>query len=72
MNIPISDNLRRNLGNVGWWKLAKEVKLAQGLAPADEPTLPSIIKSLSMKIAADRVNRKVINEGILAWNILND
>lgn len=61
-----SDILRRALATEGWWKLAREIKSQQGLAPPDEPTLASAVQALSHKLAADRANLRTIHEGIAA------
>lgn len=63
----ISPNLRAQLRDGGWWKIAREVKALQGGAPPAEPTLPACVESLAMKVAADHVNERTIAEGVAAY-----
>lgn len=64
MNIPVSDKLRSALRTHGWWKLASQVKEAQGLAPPAEPTLTNAVEALAMKLAADRASNLLIRKGL--------
>jgi hypothetical protein len=63
----ITSRLQRALGQHGFWKLAQEVKRAEGLAPPQTVTLESAVSSLSLKFAADLVNERVIARGIEAY-----
>lgn len=60
----VSPTLRAALRDHGWWKLASQVKAAQGLAPPAAPTLPAAAEALAMKIAADRATHRLIREGL--------
>lgn len=63
-SVPVSPTLRAALRDHGWWKLASQVKAAQGLAPPAAPTLPAAAEALAMKIAADRATHRLIREGL--------
>ena len=63
----MSPTLRDMLAREGWWKLAHDVKVAQGLAPPAEPTLVNCVASLALKVAADARNTRTIAEGLAAY-----
>lgn len=65
-SVPISLTLRDALRTQGWWPLARSVKIAEGLAPPNELTLPGVVASLATKIAADHSNEQQIQEGLQA------
>lgn len=68
----ISPTLRAQLRDGGWWKLAHAVKVAQGGAPPEVPTLPACVAALAMKVAADRVNERTVAEGVAAYRRLTE
>lgn len=74
MNIDklVSPQLRAALRTHGWAKLAFDVVYEKGGYPPAEPTLPAVVKALSMKLAVDRLNQALIHDGIAAYKELNN
>jgi len=71
INTLVSPRLRAALRTHGWSKLAFEVVHLQGGYPPSAPTLPEVVKALSVKIAVDHVNQGIVRDGIAAYKELH-
>jgi hypothetical protein len=70
--VNVSKNLRAVLRHDGYAKLASEVMRAQNEYVGDISNISDVAKSVSIKVAANRENERVVADGLYSLRRLQE